>query len=377
MKTIFIMGILSFFCGISAAQPQSWGEGAYDLENVVFGMKVDKYYSKAKPYDGYPDKSFRYFDKEKKICKTKKGKKAVIYQYSSIETNYGEVLARFGNFEFPYTGMLADKSGKLIGILAQGRLDGTAAVDSLLYALAEKYGQKCYMTEEYFGERNFGWYMNDRTIQLYVCKPVPEHLDAVIYLEENEKGERKIVGGGSQPHTWYEVRLTVTKTKYAPFIDCIEFGDWMYFNDLLSDVRSMEINPAAGIYDTGELFTEEDLVPDTAKGYMNIPDGELPKFKEGPFAKFPDFRLAVRHWMAYNTGLGNQGNAEGNVSVSFTVGKDGKAKDAKVENRETTSSELEVAALYTIQRLPEFIPATQNGKPVAFRMTVALRFEKR
>lgn len=377
MKTIFIMGILSFFCGISAAQPQYWGEGAYDLENVVFGMNVDKYYSKAKPYDGYPDESFRYFGKDKKICKTQKGKKAVIYQYSSIETNYGEVLARFGNFEFPYTGMLADKSGKLIGILAQGKLDGTAAVDSLLYALAEKYGQKCYMTEEYFGERNFGWYMNDRTIQLYVCKPVPEHLDAVIYLEENEKGERKIVGGGSQPHTWYEVRLTVTKTKYDPFIDCIEFGDWMYFNDLLSDVRSMEINPTAGIYDTGELFTEEDLVPDTIKGYMNIPDGELPKFKEGPFAKFPDFRLAVRHWMAYNAGLGNQGNPEGNVSVSFTVGKDGKAKDAKVENRETTSSELEVAALYTIQRLPEFIPATQNGKPVAFRMTVALRFENR
>ena len=48
MKTIFIMGILSFFCGISAAQPQYWGEGAYDLENVVFGMNVDKYYSKAK-----------------------------------------------------------------------------------------------------------------------------------------------------------------------------------------------------------------------------------------------------------------------------------------------------------------------------------------
>lgn len=48
MKTIFIMGILSFFFGISAAQPQYWGEGTYDLENVVFGMNVDKYYSKAK-----------------------------------------------------------------------------------------------------------------------------------------------------------------------------------------------------------------------------------------------------------------------------------------------------------------------------------------
>ena len=317
------------------------------------------------------------FMKEEVKCKTQEGKKAVIQEYSSVETNYGEVLARFGNFEFPYTGMLADKSGKLIGILAQGRLDGAANVDSLLYAIAEKYGPQCFVTEEYFGHRNYGWHVNDRTIQLYVRKPNPEHKDAVIYLEENEKGERKIVGGGSQPHTWYEVCLMVTKTKYDSFIDCISVGNWCNFNDLSSDVRSMEINPAAGIYDTGELFTEEDLVPDTAKGYMNIPDGELPKFKEGPFAKFPDFRLAVRHWMAYNAGLGNQGNAEGNVSVSFTVGKDGKAKDAKVENRESTSSELEVAALYTIQRLPEFIPATQNRKPVAFRMTVALRFENR
>ena len=97
MKTIFIMGIMSFFCGISAAQPQYWGEGAYDLENVVFGMKVDKYYSKAKTYDEDYDESFRYFMKKKVKCKTQEGKKAVIQEYSSVETNYGEVLARFGN----------------------------------------------------------------------------------------------------------------------------------------------------------------------------------------------------------------------------------------------------------------------------------------
>ena len=126
MKTIFIMGILNFFCGISAAQPQYWGEGAYDLENVVFGMKVDKYYSKAKTYDEDYDESFRYFMKKKVKCKTQEGKNAVIQEYSSVETNYGEVLARFGKFEFPYTGMVADKSGKLIGILAQGRLDEAA-----------------------------------------------------------------------------------------------------------------------------------------------------------------------------------------------------------------------------------------------------------
>lgn len=84
MKIVFIMGILSFFCGISAAQPQYWGEGAYDLENVVFGMNVDKYYSKARPYDGDYDKSFRYFGKEKVKCKTREGKKAVIQEYSSM-----------------------------------------------------------------------------------------------------------------------------------------------------------------------------------------------------------------------------------------------------------------------------------------------------
>ena len=153
MKTIFIMGILNFFCGISAAQPQYWGEGAYDLGNVVFGMNVDKYYSKARLYDEDYDESFRYFMKEEVKCKTQEGKKAVIQEYSSVETNYGEVLARFGKFEFPYTGMVADKSGKLIGILAQGRLDEAAAVDSLLYAIAGKYGPKCFVTEEYFGYR--------------------------------------------------------------------------------------------------------------------------------------------------------------------------------------------------------------------------------
>lgn len=40
MKTIFIMGILSFFCDISAAQPQYWSEETYDLENVAFRMTV-------------------------------------------------------------------------------------------------------------------------------------------------------------------------------------------------------------------------------------------------------------------------------------------------------------------------------------------------
>ena len=40
MKTIFIMGILSFFCDISAAQPQYWGEETYNLENVAFRMTV-------------------------------------------------------------------------------------------------------------------------------------------------------------------------------------------------------------------------------------------------------------------------------------------------------------------------------------------------
>ena len=102
-------------------------------------MNVDKYYSKAKTYDEDYDKSSRYFGKKKVKCETRKGKKAVIYEYSSIETNYGEVLARFGIFEFPYTGMVADKSGKLIGILARkvgrGGSSGFAAI-----CLAEKYG---------------------------------------------------------------------------------------------------------------------------------------------------------------------------------------------------------------------------------------------
>ena len=55
----------------------------------------------------------------------------------------------------------------IFGILALGRLDGAAAVDSLLYAIAGKYGPQCFVTEEYFGYRNYGWHVNDRTCLLY------------------------------------------------------------------------------------------------------------------------------------------------------------------------------------------------------------------
>lgn len=111
------MGLLSLLNVSCNAQIQYWGEDTYDLENVKFGINVDKYYSKAvdikkkwKPSEKF-DHSMRYYSKDTIECITKDGRKDTIYEYGSFETTHSDVLARFGDFKFPYTGMVADKRG--------------------------------------------------------------------------------------------------------------------------------------------------------------------------------------------------------------------------------------------------------------------------
>ncbi len=375
------MGLLSIFgfgeC--DAQQPQYWGENPYNLANVDFGINAVKFYSKAIDENAAKDFDFdkyRYYSKTENECRnTEDDKKMVILDFSSSCTDYSEVLANFDGFEFPYTGMLADKKGKMIGIIASGRLDKVSEVDSLLFTLAKRYGSTCYYSEGSFAGKNYGWHANDKTIQLYVREPDPDHIDAVIYYEVDEKGNRKIVAGGSQPHTWYEIRLIVTQTKYDPFISCISMGEWTAFRLFDQKNATLEIDTEEGVYDTGILFTEEDLVPSRELGCMTIPDGCLPRFTDSVFSRTPDFRLAIRHWMSYHAYDGLQERPEGSVSVSFIIGKDGEVKKIEAgEDEWSVSPELKKAAINAVRHLPRFAPATQNGTPVSFRMTVPLQF---
>lgn len=66
---------------------------------------------------------------------------------------------------------------------------------------------------------------------------------------------------------------------------------------------------------------------------------------------------------------------QGAMDISFTIDKNGMVKDIKVKVKsDVVSGNPEAAAINAVKRLPRFIPATQNGKPVSFRITVPIGF---
>lgn len=235
-------GLNSLFFGACSSQPLYWGEGVYDMENVRFGMNVDQFYSKAKEMRNFKTKeeeeTCRCFKKEKIECDTPDGKKTWVYQYESDEIKSGEVMARFGRFRYPYTGMVADHEGRLIGVLAKGIMKSGAEVDALLLALADTYGRRSKLIENPQGHCYFGWYAGDRTIQLRVGQ-ISESGDFV----EKSAGCSK---GCVAPK--YEVCLKVTDTAHDPLLDQISSGEWSGFADLSSVEKVCVIEPQKSRY---------------------------------------------------------------------------------------------------------------------------------
>lgn len=369
------MGLLSLLNVSCNAQIQYWGEDTYDLENVKFGINVDKYYSKAvdikkkwKTSEKF-DHSMRYYSKDTIECITKDGRKDTIYEYGSFETTHSDVLARFGDFKFPYTGMVADKKGGMIGIIARGYLKNTVEVDSLLLSLAAKYGYMCLFTKSLHDDKNFAWRTNDRTIQLYVKAPNEGIVRTVLYYEEDEKGNHKLTGSGKRLDTSCEVSLFVTKTQYDPFLKQINMGEWCDFHCFDAESDSIYLRGAE------KLITELDLVLDAETNYLTIPNGSMPRFPPNAYSDHPDFAYMIYNWLENHAHDGVEETAHGDCDVSFTIDKHGKVKDIKVEKVHFgASGDLKTAVINAIKRLPQFIPATQNGKPVSFRITTSISF---
>lgn len=360
-----------------AQTPLYWGETVCNLEQVPFGMDVNLFHSKAKTYDQSDINEMhptRYYSKDKAEYVNPDGEKTFIYCYETTETNFSEVLARFGNYEFPFTSMIADPEDKLVGILATARLNEPDEVDRFIAALAGKYGTTCTVGPQSFGRRNYEWTVGKQTVQLCIQEPDPERQDAVIQFEEDETGHRTITGGGSRPHTWYEISLFVTLSDYNAAIGNISSGEWTCFWDSTDDNRATTIHLQDPQYDTGPLVTEDDLVPDHLQACMVLPNGHLPRFKEGPLAEMSDFRQAIHRWMSSTLTNQTDPPLEGTLKIIFTIDRKGRATDTVIEQGNWMSAGQRESVIQVFKKLPAIEPAVQNGQPVSFRMALILMF---
>ena len=95
----------------------------------------------------------------------------------------------------------------------------------------------------------------------------------------------------------------------------------------------------------------------------------------GKIAQFPGGEIKMMEFLSKNIKYPTEAvknNVQGKVHCTFTVSKEGKIGDITVQKG--VSPELDAEAVRVIKLLPDFIPATLDGKPVASWYNLPISF---
>lgn len=101
------------------------------------------------------------------------------------------------------------------------------------------------------------------------------------------------------------------------------------------------------------------------------PDNYMPEVQ----AKFPGGEAALLQFISRNLKypeIAKEQELQGTVVLRFKVNVDGLVSDIKIEK--SLSRECDQAAAAVVRKLPRFIPAKENGRPVAVWFRLPLRF---
>lgn len=95
----------------------------------------------------------------------------------------------------------------------------------------------------------------------------------------------------------------------------------------------------------------------------------------GKVPEYPGGRDAMRQFITANLNypaMAMQNGVEGVVTVGFTVAPDGTLKGVKVMR--PIDPDLEKEAVRIVNAMPQWIPADNNGQPVAAPASVSITF---
>lgn len=87
----------------------------------------------------------------------------------------------------------------------------------------------------------------------------------------------------------------------------------------------------------------------------------------------------MRSYIANNIGYPDiseedRGNIQGKTVLSFTVSETGSISDVKVEKSLPGCEPCDAEAVRLVREMPDWIPATLNGKPVSSRAELSISF---
>ena len=172
--------------------------------------------------------------------------------------------------------------------------------------------------------------------------------------------------------------ITVLKDEEARAI----YGENVEGKDGAIIITTKSEEQVPDIFIDGKKATSEELaaLPDDVGGYIE-PDGTMQivtKEEDAPKKALPTFNggtgVDFSKWVQANVTYPEGATKEGMVTVSFTVTKKGKVKDAKVIRG--LEPILDEEAVKVILSSPEWEPAIENGKPEDSKMVIPVQFTK-
>ncbi len=126
-----------------------------------------------------------------------------------------------------------------------------------------------------------------------------------------------------------------------------------------SRIKSMKVDKSDDAYPNGAIYVELN----DAKGDAAM---TLPQFKGGDGA--------MMSWIMTHVNMPEVKDApeKARVIVEFVIDENGKVGDAKIMRG--SIDEYNAEALRVVSEMPDFIPATENGKPVAATYALPITF---
>lgn len=121
------------------------------------------------------------------------------------------------------------------------------------------------------------------------------------------------------------------------------------------------------VYENGKLVTGKLYAEDGKSELPFYLYEQMPEFKGGEQAMFSFIGSTIRYPKS-----AIQANASGTVYITFVVGKDGKIGD--IELLRGIHPDLDAEAIRVIKAMPKWVPGRQEGKAVAVRYNIPIKY---
>ncbi|MFJ1321896.1 hypothetical protein ACILDT_02670 [Capnocytophaga canis] len=164
-----------------------------------------------------------------------KEKTPIAYQYDMRSWSTSDSLAYFQKMHFCKINMATSLKGDFMALVAESESKGTDDFKALLDYLEQKHGKPTVKENSFYnGSFTYHWELDDRLLAIFSRYDNKENT-LKLGIEVTEDG----VKADTTKHPTHVTRLFILKNQYKQDSILRRFtrGDWISFNDILSDDR--------------------------------------------------------------------------------------------------------------------------------------------